>query len=177
MMMKRFGISFLLAASLLLAGCSDLGTGTVRMMQGKWRPIYASGSYEDAAYVHTYDGPVNAQGEITGLSTGKDHPEVQYDHRISFSGLKFYRKGGEDLFLQFSLDPGKNSGSAEPLHYRIAGDSLYFEMPNGYFVNGDSADDHLKFLQEGSGKYRSAPFTILDDNTVHIGTVTYSRMK
>ena len=170
-------------AALLLAGCDEMSdeSATVRI-RGKWRPVYAEGSYEDAVYVHSYAGPVNNRGEITSTITGKQNPEVKYESTIMFSGYEFFSKGGSDYHTAFFLAPEyQKDNDMLPLLYKIEDGKIYFEFPKSYFIN-DSGNDYYGVwhpdLQEGSGIFSEGRELIfIDYDNIRIGPVTYSRVR
>ena len=165
--MKLHRIVLLLAGLVLLAACEKLPEDELR---GKWKPVYASGSYEDAVYTHYFNGPVDAHGMIPQHYVSREHPEVSYDGTLTISGLRFFREKGEDVFTAFEPDsPGKATGV--PLRYKVEGGRLYRELPWYALTNGSDS------REGGSGQFDAGtPLTFLDDDRVLIGDFTYERM-
>ncbi len=170
MIMKRIRKALLFSACLLfLVGCEKVSPD--RVLQGKWEPVYACGSYEDATYIHSFDGSVDEHGHIPTVLVSKNNPDVKYESSMLITGIRFFRQNGKDVFTTFEMDsPRKVIG--KPLLYRIEDGMLYRELPMGAFINC-SPD----VLEEGSGKFdEGAPISFLADGKVKIGDITFQRM-
>jgi hypothetical protein len=167
MKMRDRIVLMLFAGVLLLVGCEKVSPDS---LQGKWEPVYACGSYEDATYIHYFDGSVDEHGHIPTLLVGKNNPDVKYESSMLITGIRFFRQNGKDVFTTFEIDsPRKEIG--KPLLYRIESGRLYRELPMGAFMNC-SPD----VLDEGSGEFdEGTPISFLDDGQVKIGEFTYSK--
>ena len=168
-MKKNLHLSTLLFISLLiLAGCDKMSQDG---LQGRWKPVYASISYEDAVSRYSCDGTVDEHGCIPMLRVGIQHPDVKYEEPIMIAGIRFFKKNGEDVFVTFLMDsPGKDIG--KPLKYKIENGMLFREWPNGAFIDCDP-----DFLNEGSGIFdEGAPISFLGNRQVKIGDITYQSM-
>ena len=158
----------LFAGLILLVGCEKVSPGS---LQGRWEPIYASGVHEDAVYTYSFDGPVDEHGQILATMVGKKNPDIKYEpHSMLITGIRFFRKNGEDVFITFYKDsPNKEIG--KPLLYRVENGKLYCELPMGAFINC-SPD----VLEEGSGEFdEGTPISFLGNGQVKIGDFTYSK--
>ena len=166
--MKLYRIIMLLAGVLLLAGCEKMPSNS---LEGRWKPVYASGTFEDATYIHYYDGPADEHGVISQVYVGKINPDIKYESTMTLVGYRFFRKDGKDVFTTFLMDTPKQA-IYEPLMYRIEDGIIYCEMPWGYLIN-DIADH----LMEGSGQFdEGKPISFLDNGQIKIGNTTYQRM-
>ena len=166
--MKAIKIMLFFTGLILIAGCEKASPDS---LQGRWEPKYACGSHEDEVYTYSYDGFVDEHGQIPMVMVGKINPDIKYeDTMIMFTGIRFFRKDGKDVFTTFQMDsPQKEIG--KPLQYRIENGKLYREYPMGAFI--DCSPD---VLDEGSGKFDDgAPISFLGDGRVKIGDVTYSK--
>ena len=153
---------------LLLVGCEKTSPDS---LQGRWEPIYASGVHEDAVYTYSFDGPVDEHGQILATMVGKINPDIKYEPQsMLITGIRFFRKNGEDVFITFYKDsPHKEIG--KPLLYRVENGKLYRELPMGAFINC-SPD----VLEEGSGEFDTGtPISFLGNGQVKIGDFTYSK--
>jgi hypothetical protein len=93
-MKKYLYLSALLFICLLvLAGCEKMSQDGLR---GRWKPVYASISYEDAVYRYSCDGRIDEHGNILMLRVGIEHPDVKYEEPILITGIRFFKKNGED---------------------------------------------------------------------------------
>ena len=167
MKMRNRIVPMLFAGLLLLAGCEKVSPDS---LQGKWEPVYACGSYEDATYIHSYDGSVDGHGHIPTVLVSKNNPDVKYESSMLITGIRFFRQNGKDVFTTFEMDsPRKEVG--KPLQYRIESGKIYRELPMGSFINC-SPD----VLDEGSGKFdEGTPLSFLGDGQVKIGDITFRR--
>ena len=166
--MKLLKIMLLFAVLILLVGCDKASPDS---LQGRWEPIYASGVYEDPVYIYSFDGPVDEHGQILATMVGKINPDIEYEpNAMLITGIRFFRKNGEDVFITFFKDsPRKEIG--KPLLYRVENGKLYCEMPMGAFINC-SPD----VLEEGSGQFdEGAPISFLGNGQIKIGDFTYSK--
>ena len=167
--MKLYRILFLLAGVLLLAGCEKIMPSNG--LEGRWKPVYASGTYEDATYIHYFDGPADEHGVVPQVYVGKTNPDVKYESTMTLGGYRFFRKDGKDVFTTFLMDT-PNEKIYEPLMYRIEDGIIYREMPWGALIN-----DSLDYLDQGSGQFdEGTPITFLDNGQLKIGNFTYQRM-
>ena len=167
-MKKTFHFSALLFISLLiLAGCDKMSQDG---LQGWWKPVYASISYEDAVSRYSCDGTVDEHGCIPMLRVGIQHPDVKYEEPIKIAGIRFFQKNGEDVFITFFMDTPKED-IGKPLLYKIENGKLYREWPMGAFINCSP-----EVLDEGSGEFdEGSPISFLPDGQVKIGDITYQR--
>ena len=166
--MKFYRILMLMAGVLLLAGCEKMPSSN---LEGRWKPVYASGTYEDAAYIHYFDGPADERGVVPQVYVGKTNPDVKYESTLTLVGYRFFQKDGKDVFTTFLMDT-PNKRIYEPLMYRIEDGIIYREMPWGALIN-----DSLDYLDQGSGQFdEGTPITILDNGQLKIGNFTYQRM-
>lgn len=167
MKMKNRVVLMLFAGLILLVGCEKASPDS---LQGKWIPVYACGSYEDDAYIYSFDGSVDKHGVISTVMVSKNNPDAKYDNSMMITGIRFYRKDGKDVFTTFEMDsPRKEIG--KPLLYRIESGILYRELPMGAFINC-SPD----VLEKGSGEFdEGTPISFLGDGQVRIGDITFSR--
>ena len=166
--MKPLKIILFLAGLILLVGCEKASSDS---LQGRWEPIYASGVSEDDVYTYSFDGPVDEHGQVLATMVGKKNPDIKYEpHSMLITGIRFFRKNGEDVFITFYNDsPHKEIG--KPLLYRVENGKLYCELPMGAFINC-SPD----VLEEGSGKFdEGTPISFLGNGQVKIGDFTYSK--
>lgn len=166
--MKVLRIMLLFAGLMLLVACGKVSPDS---LQGRWEPVYACGSYEDAVYIFSFDGPVDEHGQILATMVGKINPDIAYEpNTMLITGIRFFRKNGEDVFITFYKDsPHKEIG--KPLLYRVENGKLYRELPMGAFINC-SPD----VLEEGSGKFdEGTPLSFLGNGQVKIGNCTYSK--
>ena len=166
--MKSFKTMLLFAGLILLVGCEKASTDS---LQGRWEPIYATGVYQNAIYIYSFDGPVDERGYIMTTVVGKRNPDIKYEpDTMLITGIRFFRKDGEDVFITFYKDsPTKEIG--KPLLYRIKNGKLYRELPMGAFINC-SPD----VLEEGSGEFdEGTPLSFLGDGQVKIGDFTYRK--
>lgn len=157
------------AGLLLLAGCEKVSPDG---LQGRWKPVYASMDYVENGLAHcSCDGPVDETGRILMLRESIDHPDVKYEESILITGIRFYRKHGQDVFMTFFMEnPREDIG--KPLLYRMEDGMLYRELPMGAFINCSP-----EVLEEGSGEFdEGTPVSFLADGKVKIGDVTYQRM-
>ena len=170
MKLIRIRKALLLSAGLLLlAGCEKVSPDG---LQGRWKPVYASMNYEENGITHcSCDGPVDETGRILLLRESINHPDVKYEEPILITGIRFYRKHGQDYFTTFFMDnPREKIG--KPLLYRIEDGMLYRELPMGAFINCPP-----DVLEEGSGKFdEGALVSFSADGKMKIGGVTYQRM-
>lgn len=167
-MKKYLYLSALLFICLLmLAGCEKMSQDGLR---GRWKPVYASISYEDAVSRYSCDGRIDEHGNILMLRVGIEHPDVKYEEPILITGIRFFKKNGEDVFTTFFLDSPKED-IGKPLLYRIENGKLYREWPMGALINCDP-----DVLNEGSGQFdKGSPISFLPDGQVKIGDITYQR--
>ena len=165
--MKTLKIILLFAGLLLLVDCEKSSSDG---LHGRWEPVYAYGSGEDEVYIYSFDGPVDEHGQLPMTMVGKENPDIKYENIVEITGIRFFRKNGEDVFITFHKDnPKKEIG--KPLLYKIENGTLYREWPKGAFING-----HLEELQEGSGVFdEGAPISFLGNGQIKIGGVTYSK--
>ena len=166
--MKLLKIMLLFAVLILLVGCDKASPDS---LQGRWEPIYASGVYEDPVYIYSFDGPVDEHGQILATMVGKINPDIEYEpNAMLITGIRFFRKNGEDVFTTFYKDsPHKEIG--KPRLYRVEDGKLYRELPMGAFINC-SPD----VLEEGSGEFdEGTPISFLGNGQVKIGDFTYSK--
>ena len=168
--MKIRIVLMLFAGLLLSVGCEKVSPDSLQGLQGRWKPVYACGSYEDATYTYSFDGSVDEHGVIPMVMVGKNNPDVKYDNSMKITGIRFFRQNGKDVFTTFFLDnPREVIG--KPLQYRIESGILYRELPMGAFINC-SPD----VLEEGSGEFdEGTPISFLGDGQVKIGDITFSR--
>lgn len=166
--MKTLKTVLLFAGLILLVGCEKASPDS---LQGRWEPIYASGVHEFACYTYSFDGPVDEHGQILATMVGKINPDIEYEPQsMLITGIRFFRKNGEDVFTTFYKDsPHKEIG--KPLLYRVENGKLYLELPMGAFINC-SPD----VLEEGSGEFdEGTPISFLGNGQVKIGDVIYSK--
>ena len=166
--MKSYKVTLLFISLLMLVGCEKTSPDG---LEGRWKPVYARISYEDGVSTYNCDGPVDEHGSIIMLRVGIQHPDVKYEEPITITGIRFFKKNGEDVFITFFMDtPGKDIG--KPLKYKIENGKLFREWPNGAFIDCDP-----DFLNEGSGIFdEGAPISFLGNGQVKIGDITYQRM-
>ena len=170
--MKPYRIILLLAGIMMLAGCEK---SPYNELEGRWKPVFASGTYDDAAYVHSFNGPVDEHGVIPQVYVSKTNPDVKYESTMTIVGFNFFRKDGKDYFTTFFMDT-PNEKIYEPLMYKIEGGMIYRELPWTAIVNG-STYGGIEDLLKGSGKFdEGRPISFLDDGQVKIGDTTYQRM-
>jgi len=172
--MKLYKVILLLAGVMMLAGCEKMPSNS---LEGRWKPVYASGSYNDAAYNHSYSGPVDEHGVIPQVYVSKTNPEVRYESTLTIAGFNFFRKDGQDYFTTFLMDT-PNEKIYEPLMYKIEGGKIYLELPWTAIVNGGIGTyGGIEDLLKGSGKFdEGRPISFLDDGQVRIGDITFQRM-
>ena len=166
--MKPLKIILFLAGLILLVGCEKASSDS---LQGRWEPIYASGVSEDDVYTYSFDGPVDEHGQILATMVGKINPDIKYEPQsILITGIRFFRKKGEDVFITFYKDsPHEEIG--KPLLYRVENGKLYRELPMGAFINC-SPD----VLEKGSGEFdKGAPISFMGNGQIKIGDFTYSK--
>ncbi|MBR5076466.1 MAG: hypothetical protein IKX28_05585 [Bacteroidales bacterium] len=166
--MKPLKIILLFAGLILLVGCEKASPDS---LQGRWVPIYGSGMYEFGDYIYSFDGPVDEHGQIPAAMVGKINPDIKYDPTtILITGIRFFRKNGEDVFISFYKDSPHNE-IGKPLLYRVENGKLYCELPMGAFINC-SPD----VLEEGSGEFdEGSPISFLGNGQIKIGDFTYSK--
>ena len=151
---------------LMVAGC-DAMQGVEQKFDGSWRPVYANFTYDDAVYTVHYDGPLDQLGRAQAVRQGKTNPDVIYSTEIAFTGLRFFRHEGSDVFTSISLDDSFCGTVGQFLRYKVEGNMIYFESPKSYFVNG--ADDDPVWSE-------AQAFKFIDPDNLVIGDVTYVRM-
>ena len=162
----------LVAGMMLLAGCEKIPSNS---LEGRWKPVYASGTHGDSVYTVYYDGPVDEHGRIPILRVGKINPDVKEESSMLILGFRFFRKDGKDYFTLFEMDT-PNEEYWEPLMYRIEDGIIYREMPWAALVNG-STYGGIEDLSKGSGKFdEGTPISSLDKDLIKIGNFTYQRM-
>ena len=170
--MKLYRVILVLAGVLMLAGCEK---SPYNVLEGRWKPVYASGTFDDATYIHYFSGPVDEHGVIPQVLVGKTNPDVKYESSMMILGFRFFRKDGKDYFTAFKMDT-PNEEIYEKLMYRIEGGKIYCELPWTAIVNG-STYGGIEDLLKGSGKFdEGKPISFLDDGQVKIGDTTYQRM-
>ena len=164
---KLHKILLLFAGLVIWAGCGKVSPDG---LQGRWEPVYASGSFENAVYVYTFDGPVDEHGHVTMFSAGKNTPDVKREETMLITGYRFFRKNGEDVYITFYKDnPREEIG--KPLLYKVENGKLYCELPRGALINSFPEE-----LDEGSGQFgEGTPISFLNDGQLKIGNITYKR--
>ena len=156
----------------MLAGCEK---SPYNVLEGRWKPVYASGTFDDATYIHYFSGPVDEHGVIPQVYVSKTNPDVKYESTMTIVGFNFFRKDGKDYFTTFLMDT-PNEKMYEPLLYRIEGGMIYRELPWAALVNG-STYGGIEDLLKGSGQFdKGTPISFLDDCQVKIGNTTYQRI-